>query len=215
MSEILQNVGRQSYDNLQLVIAAHGFELDADELRRQGKELGVEDIVFVGVDEDRTLGEVINAGFDAADGEYIGKIDDDNFYGAEFVGDLMDAFKYTEASIVGKWTHYTYVEGLDALVLRFPGFEHTYVELVAGSAMIVERSVFDAIRFPSKRVGEDTQFLRDAKAHGIRTYSADRYNYVYMRYSGAGHHTFNVPDVELAAKGELVQYGLNLAHVTV
>ncbi|MCH7813356.1 MAG: hypothetical protein IID40_04975, partial [Planctomycetes bacterium] len=119
-----------------------------------------------------------------------------------------------EAGIVGKWSHYTYVEGLDALVLRFPGFEHTYVELVAGSAMIVERSVFDAIKFPLKRVGEDTQFLRDAKTHGVKTYSGDRYNYIYMRYSDASHHTFNVSDIELVARGELVQYGKNIEHVT-
>jgi SAM-dependent methyltransferase len=215
MDEILENVGRQSYSNLQLVVAAHGLELDEADLKKQGADLGVDNIVVTRVDSDRTLGEVINAGFDAADGAYIGKIDDDNYYGAEFVGDLMDAFGYTNAGIVGKWTHYTYVEGLDAMVLRFPGFEHTYVELVAGSAMIVERTVFDAVKFPSERVGEDTQFLRDAKKLGVRTYSGDRYNYVYMRYSDPGHHTFDVSDIELAAKGELVQYGLNIAHVTV
>ena len=212
---VIDMISDQTYPNLQLVIAAHGFELSAQNLKRKAGSTTLDSVEVVEVGADQTLGDVINHGFERAEGEYIGKIDDDNFYGPEFTWDLMDCFKFTDASIVGKWTHFTYVEGMNALVLRFPGSEYRYVDLVAGSAMIVDREVFEAVKFPSQPVGEDTKFLRDAKRAGAGIYSGDRFNYVYMRYQDADHHTFNASDLELASKGELLQFGLNLDHVTV
>jgi hypothetical protein len=215
IGEILMSAARQSYPNLQLVIAAHGIDLDEPEVRRQAADLGIDSTVIVGIGADEPLGEVVNAGFRAADGEFIGKIDDDDFYGPEFVADLIDAFQYTEAGIVGKQSYYAYIENLDATVIRFPGAEHMYVPWVAGATMIVKRSVFDAVQFQYQQAGSDSQFMRDAAALGVRIYSANRYNFMYMRSASEGHHTFKITDLELASKGRIVQYGLNLTHVSV
>jgi hypothetical protein len=215
VGEILMSVARQSYPNLQLVVVAHGIDLDEPEVRRKAADLGIDNIAIIGISADEPLGAVVNAGFSAADGAYIGKIDDDDFYGPEFVGDLLDAFKYTEAGIVGKQAYYAYLESLDAMVLRFPGAEHTYASWVAGATMILKRSVFDAVQFQYQQAGSDSQFMRDAIGAGVRIYSGDRYNFLYKRSAIEGHHTFKATDLELASKGRIVQYGLNLTHVTV
>jgi len=43
--------------------------------------------------------------------------------------DLVRAFDYSEAELVGKGAHYTYFEGSNTTMLRLPGLEHRYAHL--------------------------------------------------------------------------------------
>ena len=71
--------------DLQLVLAAHGFEPDPDVLREHGPER----VVVRPQSADVLFGDVLNAGVEAADGDLVLKMDDDDWYGRDFVADLL------------------------------------------------------------------------------------------------------------------------------
>ncbi len=215
LSEIFANLGRQTYPELNVVLALHGIEIDEGRIRDLADRYGIDDVTVVPVEPSIVLGDVFNRGFAEASGDFIGKMDDDDFYGPEYASDLMAAFSYAEAEIVGKWAHYAYLEGSDATVLRYPEGEHSYQSVVAISTLIMKREVLEEVRFPRMPVGSGSVFLRNVGALGARVYSADRFNYVYQRSSGTDDHTWSFSDFEITSRSDFVCRGKNLDHVLV
>lgn len=215
LSEIFSNLGRQTYPDLNVVLALHGIEIDNGRIRDLADRHGIDDVTVVPVEEAVVLGDVFNRGFAEANGDFIGKMDDDDFYGPEYASDLMAAFSYAEAEIVGKWAHYAYLEGSDATVLRYPEGEHSYQSVVAISTLIMKREVLEEVLFPAMPVGSGSVFLRNAGALGARVYSADRFNYLYQRSSGTDDHTWSFSDFEITSRADFICRGRNLDHVVV
>ena len=60
----------------------------------------------------------MNEGIKHAKGEFWFKVDDDDYYGPHFVEDVIDAYAYSGADIVGKPTYLVYLESLDVTVCR-------------------------------------------------------------------------------------------------
>src|SRR5690606_39605886 len=104
-------------------------------------------ISVVEADGSLPLGACMNLGLEAADGDFVAKMDDDNFYGTHYLDDLLDAFDYTDAGIVGKWAHYVWLRSSGAVVLRCPRSEHRYERLVQGGSMLLKADVARALRF--------------------------------------------------------------------
>ena len=76
------------------MLAPHGFEADpppADDLT----------VAVVPVGEDAVFGDVLNAAVEAADGDLVLKMDDDDWYAPDFVADLLRARAYSGAELVG------------------------------------------------------------------------------------------------------------------
>jgi hypothetical protein len=212
---IFANLGRQTYEPMNVVLVLHGVNVDVGYLRETASEYGITRYEVLQVDESVLLGEVFNRGFSAADGDFIGKMDDDDFYGPHYAEDLMAAFQYADAEIVGKWAHYAYLEGSDITVLRYPQGEHTYQPSVAISTLIVKSAVFAETHFPPMPAGSGSVFLRNARARGARVYSADRFNYLYLRSGDGQKHTWAFSDPEITAKADFVCRGKNLDHIFV
>jgi hypothetical protein len=162
----------------------------ADEVERSGAR----------VERERageTLGDCLNRGADMATGRFVAKVDDDDLYGPRYFHDLLLAIDHSRADIVGKQCHYQYFEGADTTVVRYPGAEHRFTEFVCGSTLLAKASVYERIRFPQRRIGEDTEFLRRATAAGLRIYSADRFSYVSQRRADLASHTWQAHDDEI------------------
>lgn len=210
LDNCLQNYARQAYQNRELLLILDSKHFKVDEVKP--KVIQLPNVrVF---EDDRTLGECLNLGVDNAKGEYITKCDSDDFYGSNFLSDLVLPFTYTDAAIVGKWTHHMYLEGSDKLIVRFPGNEHKYVKLVMGTAMILKREVFTKVRFPHRRVGEDTVFLRNCTKEGFKIWSTDKYNFVQKRGKELDNHTWKIADEEVLSKShEFVSERLDLEKV--
>jgi hypothetical protein len=116
----------------------------------------------------------MNLGIDAAAGAYIAKMDDDNFYGRHYLTDLVHAFDYTDAGIVGKWRTTCGC----ARPVRWccaTAAEHTYERRVQGGSMVIEIDLARRLRFSDLPRAVDTDLLDRAIAAGVRIYSADRF----------------------------------------
>lgn len=215
LENVLANVARQGCEALQLVLVAHGFQLDEPGVRRRAEALGLADVVLRHASTDLTLGACMNLGIDAADGDYLAKMDDDNHYGANFLTDQLDAFRYTDAGVVGKWAHYVYLESERATLLRFARHEHRYTEKVQGGTMLIQAEVAKRLRFDDVPRAVDTTFLNRCAREGVQVYSGDRFNFVSVRRSDPHSHTWTITDRQILARSsELKFFGDPEEHVS-
>lgn len=215
LDNVFGNLGRQDHPAVELVLVLHGLDTDDADLRRRATEAGVQDLQIVHADASLTLGACMNLGVDAAGGQFIAKMDDDNIYGARYLSDLLAAFSYTDAGIVGKWAHYVWLRSTGAVVLRYPDAEHRYERRIQGGSMLFAGDVARQVRFSDIPRAVDSDILDRSMAEGIRVYSGDRYNYVSVRGDDRHSHTWTVTDSTfLTATGRLLFYGDPTTHVS-
>lgn len=215
LPDIVRNVGGQTYPNIELILCLHGVTTDIGQVRHDFEVAGVKNLKVITVDESKTLGFCLNRCIDIAEGQFLAKMDDDDLYAPHYLSDLMSVFKYADAEIVGKYAYYAYLEESNCLVLRNPHHEHQFTSLVSGATMLWRKELNEQVTFDEKNRGEDTSFLRKAKANGARIYSADRFNYCCIRRRDVGSHTWHISDDELLMSSKVVCYGRNLDHVIV
>ena len=215
LEAIFDNLARQTYPNIGLWLVAHGIEVD----KGRADELAAEANVFLGdvlhLDESVILGEVFNIGFGETESAIVAKMDDDDFYGDEYLWDLYTALDFSGADVAGKWAHYVYLEGLDTMIYRFERHEHRFTDVVAISTLLMRREVLEAERFPAMPWGSGSVFLRALGSQGGRVFAADRWNYVYLRKRNGDGNTFPVSDLDLLSNSRVVCRGINLGEVVV
>jgi Glycosyl transferase family 2 len=219
LDNVVANVGRQAHcasGGVELIIVLHGLDLRPAEVTARARGAGVDNVTVLQADSSLTLGACMNLGVDASSGAFVAKMDDDNFYGRHYLTDLLAAFDYTDAGIVGKWAHYVWLRSTDAVILRFPTAEHRYERLVQGGSIVLRRDIAKELHFSDLPRGVDTDILNRAHASGILTYSADRFNYLSIRGADRHQHTWSISDSALMNKaGRLVFFGDPRQHVEV
>jgi hypothetical protein len=143
-------------------------------------------------------------------------MDDDNWYGPHYLSDLVRAFSWTDAQVVGKWAHYVHLQRSNATLLRFPEAEHRYVNLVQGGTIVAPRSVLRDCPMEDLPRAVDTTFLEKVRRSGGMVYSADRFNFVSVRSGASNGHTWSISDEDLLVrKSSLLFYGAPHAHAEV
>lgn len=216
LDRVAANLARQRHGDRELVLVTHGVDVPAGTLERWRDDLGLDAVTVVPAAADLTLGACMNLGVAAASGRYVTKMDDDNHYGPGYLQDLLRAFEYTDAAVVGKWAHYVHLAATDATVLRFAHAEHRYTRLVQGGTITTARETATRIPFRDVPRAVDTTFLDAVRAEGGRVYSADRFEYVSRRAASVDGHTWGISDLDLLSRSsQLAFYGDPVAHVTV
>jgi spore maturation protein CgeB len=208
LEHLLANIRRQTHPEVEPIIL-----LNADAFDTAAVEAAAADIPRVKVfqlPESYTLAECLNHGIDQASGAWVAKMDDDDHYGAHYLSDLLLATRYTDARVLGKRGTFCYLEASDQLILRFPHLVHRHGDLVHGATMFIRRDVFDEVRFSPVTCGDDTMFQRHCRERGIGIYSADPYNYIWVRQANLAHHTWRLADHEVLAGSHRVAAGLDL-----
>ncbi len=213
LEHLFESVGRQSDVDMELVLITHGFEADGARIRSLAAESGIDSVVLLAAGRDVSLGECLNRGVRASSGTALTKMDDDDFYGADYMRDLLHALDFSRATVVGKQAHYMHFVSRQATMLRSAHKEHRFSHMVAGPTITGLRGIFESNPFPDVGRGEDTAFLESVVRQGGSIYSADRFNFCQMR-SGRGH-TWDIADEELMASGVINLFGDPIAHVTV
>ena len=146
LEHVLRQLGSQEGVDLQVLLLTHGFEPGGD-VTALARDLGVTDLVTLTAPTQDTLGECLNQLVDAADGDVVAKVDDDDLYGRHYLLDQLHALDYSAAQVVGKQAHHMYLEAQDVTILRFPEREHRYTDLVMGPTIVAPRDVARAHPF--------------------------------------------------------------------
>ncbi|WP_196215767.1 glycosyltransferase family 2 protein [Microbacterium sp. ZXX196] len=181
---VLEMMARQTYPHMEVVVVVHGVpapSLDGVDLR----DLAVR---IVEVPGSVLFGGALAEGVRHASGDLITKLDDDDWYSEHHVSDLVLAALYSRADIVGKTTEFLYFEEVGQTVHRTFATER-YHDQVAGGAMLLSRSTFDALGGwrPTPNSTDRSVLIRVETQGGV-AYRTQSLGYMYIRH--ASKHTW-------------------------
>lgn len=187
----LDNVAKQTYPRLELIIALHGdgFEAAAQrisEFPRPSKTLRLP--------ASEPLGAVLNAATQASGGTLLSKMDDDDVYDADHIWDLALARCYSGAQLVGKWQEFVYLASSDRTIHWREGHSERYhASTLAGGTLLISRRALDRAggwrRVPG---GVDTFLVEDVLRSGGCVYRTHGFGYMMVRHGFR--HTWNSRD---------------------
>ena len=201
----IDNVARQNYPRLQLVLALHGDDFDAATVERHVAGLPLATRV-IHVGESRTLGSVLNSAVNEANGVLLTKMDDDDLYGPDHIWDLVLAHEYSGAQLVGKALDTVYLADRDRTARRIRRQGETYNRHVAGGTLLISRHDLDRVggwqRVPS---GEDAALANDVIQKNGRVYRTHGTGYVLVRHGAA--HAWDADDSEFLSRAYAVLPG--------
>ncbi len=213
LDHVFASIGSQIGVDLELVLLTHGFEISDSQAQALAKKHGVGRFRLLTQPRTVSLGECLNLCVESSSGAVLTKMDDDDYYGPNYLADLLFALDYSKADVVGKHAHHMHFTASRATVLRMPHKEHQYGRFVMGPTITARREVFESHPFQALNRGEDTAFLRSVATSGGSIYAADRFNFCQMRQTDG--HTWAASDEELAASGEIKFFGDPKEHITV
>ena len=216
IEHVLTTIAHQAHPDLEIVLVLHGLDLDEGHIRERARNLGIDKIEVIFADRGLTLGACMNLGVAASSGRYVAKMDDDNTYGPNYLSDLVQAFAYSEAAVVGKRTHYVHLESSNATIVRFENQEHRYVRMVQGGTLLFSRELAESIPFEDLPRRVDTTFLDNVQKGDGLIYSTDRFNFISRRGADVSAHTWGISDAQLlATQSRLVFFGDAVAHAVI
>lgn len=185
ITNILENYLRSSYPVKELIIILNNNELDPKEYLSLA--FGLENVKVLQLDEKFTLGRCLNFGVNNSKYDYISRMDDDDYYGPNYLTGLMNVFNYTDAQMTGKNPVFVYFENNSSLYLL------NHDNPVMGGTFVFKKEIFEKVRFRDMNFREDYYFLLDCISSGIKIHASDKFNYVYVRHSNLEDHTFRLP----------------------
>ena len=209
----ISNYTKQNYEEKELLLLLNNAEFDVNFIEKQAG--GLANVRIVEIEGRPSLGACLNRGIEAASGDYIAKMDDDDHYGERYLSDMMLAANYSEAEILGKGTYFVHMEGKGITALRSVSGQHQFTEFVSGATLTARREVLREIRFPDRTRGEDSNLLAEASKAGCRIYSADAFNTLVIRGRDNRRHTWDIDDSEFLRKCRNIRPGLEWGRVMI
>jgi len=194
LAHALGQVRRQrGVEALELVLAPHGFTPDPAEVRDLlGPDVALE---LVPQDGSTLFGDVLDAAARAAGGDVVLKMDDDDWYGPDFVADLLRARGWSGADVVGTPAEQHYLAPLTTTVTRGHRAE-AWTRFVAGGTILVSRDLLREVGWWRQvRRFVDAQLLAAVHAAGGTVYRTHGLGYLLRR--NASGHTWEVDLEEL------------------
>jgi glycosyltransferase involved in cell wall biosynthesis len=200
IDRIVENMTRQNHPNCELILVLQDFSNSQkdeliEKLRKKPSNLKRIEVVINNCQK-TSLGERFNHAAILAKGEYIAKMDDDDFYFKNYISDMLIPFSFGDYGMVGKKEIYMYLSESNQLIKRFTGMKHREVDFVAGPTFVIKKSIFDSIKFQPKNTGEDSEFIKSLIKSGAKIYSSDPFNFVQFR-GKQGNHTWQISDEEI------------------
>jgi len=192
IENVFKNYNRQTYPKKEFIIILNKNSMDIKKWKEKAKQY--KNVRVFQLDESVPFGQCYNFCVSKSKYDYIAPFDDDDYYAPNYLNDIVEAFQTSKADVVGKKTRYIYFETSGILALASPKNEHCYVDHIDGPTLSFNKKIFDKVQFTDQPVGIDGQFCRDCNAKGIKMYSTNRFNHVYIRHSSSHKHTWVIDD---------------------
>ena len=128
------------------------------------------------------LGEIINKN---ASYPYVSLLRTQSYYGANYARDMLTAFLYSDAAVVGKSAYFEF--GADDAILFVKNYaqDFNYSKLVNGRTLVFRRALLDRVGSCCADIGELSNWILDtANRNELPIYSSDRFNYCQATENG-------------------------------
>jgi hypothetical protein len=184
--EAVGRVDRQHHPRLELIVALHGDGF-GDNVPSRLRRATSRPVTVLRQPADRPLGAVLNAATAAASGQLIAKMDDDDLYDADHLTDLVEALRYSGATLVGKGSEYVYLEEVDTTVRRLPrGAESTNRNVAGGTLMLARDDLQRVGWWQQVPQSVDQRLVDDVTRGGGRLHRTHGAGFILYRRDG-GH----------------------------
>ncbi|MBU5675082.1 glycosyltransferase [Alkaliphilus sp. MSJ-5] len=194
MEKVFENYNRQTYQKKELIIVLNKNSMNIRKWMKKAKQY--KNIRVFQLDERISFGQCYNFCVSKSKYDYIAPFDDDDYYAPNYLNDIVEAFQTSKADVVGKKTRYVYFESSGILAISNPNNENRYVDHIDGPTLSFNKKIFDKVRFTNQPVGVDGRFCKDCIDNGIKLYSTNKFNHVYIRHSSSHQHTWAISDDE-------------------
>src|SRR5690606_25232731 len=213
LARVAEMLKSQTHKNLHVIYIAHGPGHDIEAARASFAGLASVTVLEF-PDVDATLGEALNLALSHCKTDLVTKIDDDDFYGPNYIRSSIAALYYSghsDVGIVGRERAYCYSEERNILALRY-GLRHenSIRERVFGGTIFWSRSRLSDQHFIHANTGEDTNFFVQARKKGVKIFATEAQDYVHVRYAQTGVHTWNIGIDDFLKSATIVSEGLRL-----
>ncbi|GAA2991196.1 glycosyltransferase [Streptosporangium longisporum] len=187
----LEQLARQRGATFEVILALHG--VSASHPGVAGALASFERPVTVfEPDAGTVFGTVLNQAAARASGSFLLKMDDDDWYGPDFVSDLLLAHSYSGAQVVGMVPEFVHLASIGVTVHREQVTEQI-TNFIAGGTIFSERSAFEAVGGFRPMPGTiDAQFQHAVQAAGGQIYRTQGLGYI-LRRGNVANHTWREP----------------------
>lgn len=194
MDNIFDNYARQNFKIKELILILNNQNLKIEDWYL--KAASYPDVTIFRLDQNISVGSCMNFAVDRAKYDYIANFDHDDYYGAEYLNDFVNAALHIDAGLFGKKTHYVFFEEDNQLAILHPQNENCYADYIDGRTMFMKKSIFNKIQFIDHDIS-DTQLSWDCKNNGIKIYSIDKSDFAYIRKKDVRLHTWQISNDEI------------------
>jgi hypothetical protein len=210
---VFDNYSRQNYPKKELIIVLNKNSIDISKWIKMAEKY--DNVRVFQLDEKKYLGDCLNFGFLKANYDYLAKFDDDDFYCENYLVDIIQAFKYTNADLIGKESIYVYFKRSDQLMLGPKSSRKwRFGNDVSGATFVFRKDVFDKVQFSKRISGTDSCFLSGVLRKGLSIYITDKYNFFVVR-GKLSKHTWKRSEEEFSRKYEIVNVKDPIEYVSV
>ncbi|GAA2865913.1 hypothetical protein GCM10010517_25300 [Streptosporangium fragile] len=187
----LEQMTRQRGAEFEVILALHG--IPAGHPAVAGALASFErPITVFEAGRETVFGTVLNEAATRASGSFLLKMDDDDWYGPDFISDLLLAHSYSGAEVVGMVPEFVYLAAIGVTVHREQVTEQI-TNFIAGGTIFTERSAFDAVGgFRTLPGTIDAQFQHAVQAAGGQIYRTQGLGYI-LRRGKVANHTWREP----------------------
>lgn len=199
---ILDAVARQTYPNLELVLALHGGPFVDVESSIAQLQYPVK---IVQVPAHEPLGAVLNAATAVANGTLLANMDDDDLYGGDHIWDLVLAHKYSGAPLVGKWNDFVYLTASDQTIHRSRGCNEDYQGNISGGTMLISRRELDRVGGWRRTRYADSALIGDFVLAHQRIYRTHGLGYLAVRHRDR--HAYDMSDHHYLVRADRICRG--------
>jgi hypothetical protein len=204
LSAAIESVAVQDHPRVELQLTLHGIDPPVPEGALDRLPLPAR-VHRIGADQ--PLGYALNVALDAASGEYVAKMDDDDLYGPGHLSDLLVAARYTGAEAVGRWANVVHLEAQQRTVEQHVARQEIWAHHLPGATLLVDGPTMRQLRWRRVPRGVDSELIRAIHGLGGRCYATHRFGFVRRRH---GDHTFDRRDTAYTREGDQLT-GLDLS----
>ncbi len=169
LNQVMENYLRQNYSHKELIIILPNDEICLRAWKQ--KNHISQNIITLHLSVNTLTEEELYRALKIAKFPYVSFFNANDYYAPNFLVDLLYAFDYTDAGVVGKCSYYSTIG--DTLTINNAKLENQYVDYLWGSAIVVKKELFDRINYNCSSFFEYNCF-----SETIKLYATDRFNYI-------------------------------------
>ncbi|MCG1020148.1 glycosyltransferase [Sutcliffiella horikoshii] len=205
MENVFINFQRQKIQEKELIIILNKDNMDFIKWEKNARKY--KDVRVLQVPEATSLGECLNRAIMETEYNIIAKMDDDDYYGSNYLKNSLKYLELSGAKLVGKSAFYLYFQDEKLLTIFNPKYESKIINIdrrgkfrnLCGGTLVFLKEVWSYNKFPDVTVGEDTSFQKKYLQSGGKIYSSTIQDYVSIRRKNPERHTWKIESKEIKA----------------